>query len=228
MRFIIMAAGKQSRWLESTNGTELEDTPKQLVPVLNITGSYEPLINRTVRLLKAYDECDIWVTTNREDIIDSLDGVNIYRPENNTYEIDKLLSCKDIWEPNTCFLYGDCFYSRQAIFKIISVPVKDRFLFFGRFHVSYFTGHGGELFCKKIADLDYMEECANWVKQWEIDGNGRGGGWEFYRRMCGVTDERVNIHCPYDHFIDIDDITDDFDGYEQYKEWEKYYMRIGV
>ena len=42
----------------------------------------------------------------------------------------------------------------------------------------------------------------------------RGGGWEFYERMHGVTG---------DHFVTIDDFTDEFDFPEDYERWMKRY-----
>lgn len=210
-----MADGKQTRWLESVGGTELEGIPKQLVKV-----DGESIIFRTVRLFKRLGIDDIWITSHNPAF--EVKGTKRYEPENNVYEIDKLLACKPIWKKGeqNLFVYGDVYYTENAIKTIVRTYTED-FLFFGRFHVSYFTGHGGEIFCKKIVDLDYLEECCEWVKQWYLESKGRGGGWELYRRMCGVIDERVNIHCPYDHFIGIDDFTDDFDEYNQFQIWKK-------
>lgn len=199
-----MADGKADRWNSDAQGTELEGIEKQLVPI-----NGEPILHRTVRLLKENGITDIWITSHNPEF--EVEGTTRYEPENNIYEIDKLLSCKPIWQSPTMFLYGDVFYSEEAMKTIVETPILDRWLFFGRFHVSYYTGHGGELFCKKIEDLDYLEACCNWVKSWYFVGKGRGGGWELYRRMAGVIDDRVNVHVPYDHFVGIDDYTDDFD-----------------
>jgi hypothetical protein len=214
MRAIIMADGQQIRWTNSTIGTKLEGTPKQL---LKING--ETLLYRTVRLLQAYGIEDVWITTHNPDF-SVVPGVKIFSPKDNTHCLDKLHACKPIWKkPTTMFLYGDCFYTSEAIDKIVNTPVIDRFLFFGRMHPSYYTGHSvHEISCKKIEDFDYLEECINWIKEYEPD---YGGGWELYRRMCGVGLDKIREHIPYDHFISIDDFTDDFDEYEHYKLWLK-------
>ena len=106
------------------------------------------------------------------------------------------------------------------MYKIVNTPVEDKFLFFGRMHISYYSNHYHEIFCKKIEDFDYLEECINWIKTYEPS---YGGGWELYRRMCGVELDQIREHRPYDHFITIDDYTDDFDDYSHYIEWNNYW-----
>jgi hypothetical protein len=219
-----MADGQQTRWAETTVGTFFEGITKQMVDIYdNYIDRWEPILHRTVRLLKENGIEDIWITSHNS--AHTVEGATTIGFKNSDLEMDKLLSCKEIWKSPTMFLYGDCFYTFEAMKKIVSTPIIDKWLMFGRLHVSYFTGHGGELFCKKIEDLDYLEECCNWVVDWYQNGNGRGGGWELYRRMCGVIDERVNVHVPYDHFIGIDDFTDDFDDYKNYQDWLKEFNK---
>lgn len=209
-----MADGTGLRWLESVKGTEFDGMPKQLLKLdgLNIT-----LLERTVFLLHILGIDDVWITTNNPELW--VPGVSIYPPENNTHCLDKLHACKPIWKSPTAFLYGDVYYTQEAIEKILTIPVKDKFLFFGRMHTSYYSGHYHEIFCKKIEDFDYLEECIQWIKDWEPY---YGGGWELYRRMCGVTDlNKIRDHIPYDHFISIDDWTDDFDEYDHYLKWKE-------
>jgi hypothetical protein len=215
MRAIIMADGLGERWLSSVVGTEYERTPKQLITVERQT-----LLARTVSLLYGFGMRDVWITSHDPRM--EVGGAIRYEPENNTHCLDKLQACKPIWDTKygTLFLYGDVYYSADAISKIRNIPVKDRFLFFGRMNVSYYSGCGHEIFCKKIEDFDYLEECISWVKFHLPD---YGGGWELYRRMClGVTEvDRLKIHIPYDHFISIDDLTEDFDEYSHYKNWKE-------
>lgn len=216
MRAIIMADGIGDRWLHSVEGTEFEGIPKQLIEI-----NGETLIGRTVRLLSEYEVSDIWITSHNSNF--EISGAKRYEPENNTHCLDKLHACKPIWKSPTMFLYGDVWYSRTAMVKIINTKVKDKFLFFGRMHTSYYTKHRPELFCKKIEDFDYLEDCIDWIKQVIPD---YGGGWELYRRMAGVDDgEKVKIYTAWhDHFVSIDDFTDDFDDYNDYITWtEAYY-----
>lgn len=220
MRAIIMADGSGDRWLSSVRGTEFEGLPKQLVEVDGQT-----LLERTVNLLQYDGVEDIWITSHDPRM--EVEDTTRYEPENNVHCLDKLLACKPIWESPTIFLYGDVYYSEEAINAACCFPVKDKFLFFGRMHKSYFTQHYHEIFCKKIEDFDYLEECIQWVKD-ELPGYG--GGWELYRRMCGVSNaERAKIHVPYDHFISIDDLTEDFDEYSIYLDWlEGYRFYNGI
>jgi hypothetical protein len=212
MRAIIMADGAGDRWLSSVRGTEFEGIPKQLIKIEG-----RNLLWRTTAYLSTLGIHDIWVTSHDPKM--DVPGVKRYEPENNEHCLDKLHACKEIWKSPTLFLYGDVYYTFDALTKMVSIPVKDRFLFFGRMNVSYYSQHGHEIFCKKIEDFDYLEECINWIKAYEPS---YGGGWELYRRMCGITDlNRIRLHIPYDHFISIDDFTEDFDEYEIYLNWLK-------
>ena len=213
MRCVIMADGNGDRWLHSVKDTEYEGIPKQLIKIDGRT-----LLQRTVDLLCREGIEDIWITTHNPAFED--DNASTYAPKNNVHCLDKLHACKDLWICPTAFLYGDVYYSQEAIQKIVHTPVKDRFLFFGRMNISYYTEHYHEIFCKKIEDFDYLEECINWIKTYEPS---YGGGWELYRRMCGVELDKIRIHTPYDHWINIDDLTDDFDEYDHYLKWMKGY-----
>jgi hypothetical protein len=213
MRAIIMADGAGDRWLSSVRGTEYQGLPKQLIQL-----NGQSLLERTVGLLYGFGHRDVWITSHDSRM--EVPGAKRYEPENNEHCLDKLQACKPIWDTKygTMFLYGDVYYTADAIAKITKIPVKDKFLFFGRMNVSYYSQHGHEIFCKKIEDFDYLEECINWVK---FHLPNYGGGWELYRRMClGVTEaERLKLHIPYDHFISIDDWTEDFDEYAIYQDW---------
>lgn len=210
-----MSDGQGDRWLSSVKGTKFEGMPKQL---LKLDKYDRTLIERTVNYLSTLGVHDIWLTTHNPDFW--IPNVTIYEPENNTHCLDKLHACKPIWKSPTIFLYGDVFYTFEALTKIVTIPVKDKFLFFGRMHISYYSNHYHEIFCKKIEDFDYLEECINWIKEYEPS---YGGGWELYRRMCGVDLLQIREHRPYDHFITIDDATDDFDDYNHYIEWNKHW-----
>jgi hypothetical protein len=216
MRAIIMADGVGDRWLSSVQGTKFEGIPKQFITFRDKT-----LLERTVSLLNAHGVYDVWITSHNPQM--EAPGARRYEPENNTHCLDKLHACKPIWDNTwggTAFLYGDVVYSSDAIYKIITTQVKDKFLFFGRMHISYYSNHYHEIFCKKIEDFEYLEECINWIKTYEPS---YGGGWELYRRMCGVELDQIREHKPYDHFITIDDATDDFDDYNHYVEWNNYW-----
>jgi hypothetical protein len=214
MRAIIMADGAGERWLSSVVGTDFEGMPKQLLAIDGTT----TLVERTAYLLRNEGITDIWITTHNPEI--QAPFTQRFLPENNIHCLDKLQACKDIWQVSTMFLYGDVYYSVDAIKTIVNRPIKDRFLFFGRMNISYYTGHYHEIFCKKIQDFDYLEKCINWIKTYEPS---YGGGWELYRRMCGVELDKIRTHIPYDHWINIDDLTDDFDDYGHYQEWKKGY-----
>lgn len=212
---IIMADGKSMRW--NRGESEWSDCPKQL---LEVDG--ETLLHRTVRLLEENGVMNIWITSHNPEF--EVWGTTRYEPINNHYEIDKFYACEPIWERGgtTLFIYGDVFFTEEAMKRIVSVDCDD-FLFYGLFHVSHFTGHGGEIFAVKVKDHDLFGGMCEYIRMKYIHEEFRCGAWELYRAMNGIRGEGLGHHIPHAHFVGIDDFTDDFDTPEHFKDWlEKY------
>jgi GTP:adenosylcobinamide-phosphate guanylyltransferase len=219
MRAIIMCDGKAMRWYEEIQEKYWADTEKQLVEV-----DGEPILHRTVRLLIENGAEDIWITSHNPKF--EVKGTKRYAPYNNQYEIDKFYACKSIWKTTdtTVFVYGDVFYTEEAMKKIVSIDCTD-FLFYGIFHLSHFTGHGGEIFAVKVKDHDFFRENCEYIRMKHIYEKYRCSAWDLYRAMNGIRGEALGHHLPYAHFIGIDDFTDDFDTPEHYNHWLELYER---
>ncbi|MFQ7103467.1 MAG: hypothetical protein ACLRQA_10550, partial [Anaerovoracaceae bacterium] len=87
----------------------------------------EELIARTVRILHGeIPGVEIIVTSHDERY--EFPGSRRYEPLNNIYEIDRFT--RELITENMCFLYGDTFYTEEAIRKIIDEEPED-ILFFG-------------------------------------------------------------------------------------------------
>jgi len=219
MRSIIMADGRARRWYNQIqNQLWGEDKTKQLVEV-----DGEPILHRTVRLLHENSIEDIWITSHRKE--HEVEGAKRFEPEIN---FDKFYAAKPIWNTDeTLFVYGDVFYTKEAMKTIVNTPV-DEFCFFGQFSVSPLTGHGGEIYgvriCGESGFWKFGEAILNvWVRK-EL-GKGNAGAWEIYRYMSGAREVAINRHELYgnSHYVEIADLTDDFDTPEHYNHWLEVY-----
>jgi hypothetical protein len=210
------------RWYAQIQEEYWGTSYKQLVEV-----NGEKILHRAVRLLKENGVDDIWITSHNP--VHEVDGTKRYEPPHNEYEIDKFYSPVHLWNKKggyTLFVYGDVFFTEEAMKRIVATDTKD-FLFFGRFHWSHFTGHGGEIFAIKVKDHSFFQECCLWIRNNYIatKGHVRCGAWELYRCMNGIVDERISYHSPYSHFVGIDDFTDDFDTPGHFENWLSLYEK---
>lgn len=206
-----MSAGKGSRWGEGS---------KHLVEI-----DGEPLLKRTVKQAKKYCK-DIYITTNTEEY--KTRGAKLYFPQNNTHEIDRFLSNEEIWTNDTVFLYGDVYYTDNAIKKIFSKSTKT-YHYFGRYKESTTGGKNhAELFAIRIKSKSKFKEACLEVKKGQ-----NGWGWLTYRYLMG---ENPNItarelrewlkETKLKNFTEIDDETDDFDTKQDYQSFINRIPRI--
>lgn len=208
-RVIIIAAGDAVRWNNHLG------IPKHFAPV-----DGEPIIYRTTRQLKEYPDLEVFVvgTDERYDI----DGSTLYIPNKNSNNrgLDKFLSSKELWlgVGRTIILYGDVYFTDEAMKHIIAEPTQG-FTLFARPFNSVLTGSGGECFALSFynadSKLDYaIERCSDLLSRGIID---RDGGWEVYRAYIDIPDELMNKHLVSNqNFFAINDWTDDFDFPEDY------------
>ena len=169
MRVIIMADGQGKRWGNYTG------VPKHLALV-----NGETILNRTVRLLKENGVNDIYITSHDKRY--NIEGTIRYEPKNNVYEIDRFCACYPIWEEETMFLYGDVYYTEEAIQTIVNEDKGD-FTYFGRFGASKVKCHG-EIFAIKVKDREKFNEACMYIRKGLEKGTiKRGIGWETYKYL---------------------------------------------
>jgi hypothetical protein len=155
---VIMAAGSGERWENYTG------VPKQMVKINN-----EPLLHRTIRLLKKNGIREIYVTVPEINYFGELEAEQI-KGESFT-ELDKFFNAEQ--HQDAIFLWGDVFFTEKAMKKICKN--RNDLIFFGRRHKSVLTGKKwGEIFAvktnayffKKAKELKKfskkMERCASW------------------------------------------------------------------
>ena len=193
MKYVIMAAGKGTRWNNHLG------VPKHLIEI-----NGETLLGRTTRLLKEHN-VDYVITTSDE----RYKQYGKTEPQQkNDAEIDRFQVMND---KQICYLYGDVYYTEEAINTIINTPT-DEILFFGS-HV--------EIFAVKVVNKDLFYQHKNRVKDLFLTGKiNRCIGWEVYRSLNNIP---FNEHKITNRYVYIEDGTDDIDYPEDYENFKKRY-----
>lgn len=209
MRIVIMAAGKCKRW-----GNYL-GIPKQLAVV-----DGEPIIKRTVRLLREHGIDDIWVTVREYGQYGDL-GVKEYITSPNEVSIDRVWGAKEL---SPCmFLYGDVYYTEEAINTILKDESDWRF--FGRRFPNNIKNNR-EIYAIKAND--WIIQKAEELRELHISGKLQNSLGQFLH--CYVIGIPINpktrnfIVKPgqlTEGFTDINDMTEDFDNPRDYRTFLK-------
>lgn len=196
-KYIIMAAGAGTRW------DNYLGIPKHLIEI-----NGETLLGRTTRLLKENGITNFIITTSDS----RYEEYGKTAPQTKfDCEVDRFE--ETLVDGPICYLYGDVYYTEDAIKTIIETEPED-VLFFG---------HEWEIFAIKIKDKELFFNNKSKVKKLylskEID---RCIGWEVYRCMHNLP---FTEHIITDRYVKILDGTDDIDypyEYEEFKQrWEK-------
>lgn len=183
-----MADGKGTRW------HNYKDIPKHFIEF-----DGETLLERTVRLLKSADkDCEVIITSH--DPRYEIKGAIRYEPLNNVLEIDRFTT--ELISDNVCFLYGDTYYSDDAIEKIVTAETEDLMFF----------GNERSIVAVKVADGKVFSEHVNNVRQLFLKGKiDKCIGWQVYQSFLGLTFGEKKI-C--EKYIYMEDGTCDFNSPE--------------
>lgn len=203
MKYIIMCGGEYDIW----------KTPKQLI---NIKG--ERLVDRTIRLLKENGIEDIAISSNNP-LFDSC-GVPRLEHENSFKIVDGKDSgyWLDAYYPVTepvCYLYGDVYYTPEAIKTIVECDRSGNILFGSGIAKNELHKNWGEPFAYKVEEPDIFFKGIEAVKKMQDLGVTKRMPitWELYRYLNNLN---VNIQQVKDEtYICIDDGTDDIDDPEE-------------
>lgn len=195
MIYIIMCGGKYGAF------------PKQLNKVLG-----ERIVERTIRLLRAYGVKDIAISSNNPFFkgmdVPILKHDNDFVCGNNTHSW--LKAFYPMKEP-VCYIFGDVYFSEDAIRQIVKTET-DQIQFFASappFHDKYmkrwaepfaFKVQNPELFFSKI------EEC----HKYDLEGkfHREAISWELWQVIKGTKLDEIdytNYHVINDYTCDIDD-----------------------
>lgn len=213
MKYIIMCGGNYKTYWE---------TPRQLMKIKD-----EVLVERTIRQLKENGITDISISTNNKEF-DYL-GVPILKHENSyRTEGKELLGywCDAFYltdEP-TCYIFGDVYFSDEAIKTIINTDTDDIEFFASMppFAINYPKNHV-EPFALKVVDTDHLKSAIQKTKQLEDEGKfwRKAIMWELWTVIKDVPLQKGPDDYIY-NYVAINDYTSDIDRQQDIAKLEKY------
>ena len=206
MKYIIMCGGRYKFW----------EKPKQLTEI-----NGEPLVARTIRLLRECGVKDIAISSNN-DAFEQF-GVPVLKHDNDYYVVkynDYYGSwCNAFYPTNepTCYLLGDVVFSPEAIKTIVDTKTDDIMFFASKkpFAPNYPKWHV-EPFAFKVVDTEHLRRAIYKTKELERRGmfNRRPLAFEVWFVICGA-DPKENPEDIIDekarNYVAINDYTCDID-----------------
>ncbi len=198
MKYLVMCGGKYG------------DYPKQLLKVMG-----ERILERTIRLLRSYGVEDIAVSTNSNTVegVAMKNGVPVLRHDND-YQYGRnqhkwLKAFYPMDEP-VCYIFGDVYFSEDAIRKIVKTETNSIQFFASAppFHEKY-TKDWAEPFAFKVQDpklfFRKIEEC----HKYDLEGrfHREAVSWELWQVIKGGPLDVID----YTNYVAINDYTCDID-----------------
>lgn len=187
------------------------DIPRQLIEI-----NGEPLIKRTIRLLKENGVKNIIITANDERFNNL--GVKVYNGKTDNFDyIERTGYWLDAFpfelmnEP-VCFIWGDVYFSEDAIREIVELESK-KDLFFCTYEnkTDKYIKEYDEPLAYKVMNCERFKNHINKVKKMKDEGKCCREPiiWEVYRSMHGLD---INTHLMTTDFIAINDESCDIDS----------------
>ena len=214
MRYIIMCGGHYEKW----------KTPRQLIEYKG-----EPIVARTIRLLRENGIKDIAISTDNEAF--SKFGVPLLM-HNNSYYARDYNDCDGYWcdcfyptnEP-TCYIFGDVIFSPRAIKTIVDYEGRDIMLFGSKppFAKNY-PKKWIEPFAFKVWDTEHLKRACELVKILDKAGmfDRKPIAWETWNVIYGEDPNKVN----YRSYIAINDYTCDIDNPSEAERLDKRHHTV--
>lgn len=183
----------------------------------------EPLVARTIRLLKENNIDDIYISSN-EEIFDNfgvprLEHENTYKQINGT-AIGYWLDAYYPTDKPCIYLHGDVYYSEDAIKKIINLNPSVNTMIGNQWALNENHDKVGEPFGWIIVDQKSFREAIDKTKKLQDEGkcDRMPVSWELYQVLNGHDVNGFDIST--DTYLPISDITDDIDCPGQIKKLE--------
>jgi len=201
-KYIIMCGGNYKHW----------ETPRHLSIVMG-----EELVARTIRLLRENGITDISISTHNP-VFEKF-GVPILKHDNKfearyfKIEEGNWFNCFYPTEEPVCYMFGDVFYSNEAIKTIVNTETDDIEFFGSRppFADSYIKDHE-EPFALKVANQKHLREAIEKTK--ELDKQGAFWRqpimWELWTVIKGTPLQVKKGEYPAEYTV-INDYTCDID-----------------
>lgn len=191
MKYIIMADGDGKRW------NNYLGIPKHLIEI-----NGETLLGRTTRLLRENGITD-YVITGRDERYKEYGKV--IPQSKRDCEIDRF----ERVDSPVCYLYGDVYYTDEAMKTIVNTPAKD-VLFFGPEE---------EIIAIKVENLLMFYMHKGIVKEMYLNGEiDRCIGWDIYKSLHDCIHAYHSIMTRYVKILDGSTDIDYPEDYEKFKE----------
>lgn len=213
MKYIIMCGGK--------NLDDWMIRPKQLLKILG-----EPIVCRTIRLLRAYGVEDIAISSN--DPTFELVGVPVLKHDND-FIYGKTKNCwlkgfYPMTEP-VCYIFGDVYFSEDAIRQIVQTET-DSVEFFASappFAVRYLKTWA-EPFAFKVQNPKFFFEKVEECHKLDLEGrfHREAISWELWQVIKGTELDAID----YTNYHAINDYTCDIDDAEEAKDFERWVFDV--
>ena len=209
MKYVIMCGGSYTNW----------EKPRQLTEVCG-----EPIIARTIRLLKENGVEDIAISSNNP-IFEHF-GVPVLR-HSNGYTADGTSITGGYWceafyptdEP-TCYIFGDVVFSPEAIKTIVETETDDiEFFASAPPFSSQYIKRWAEPFALKVANTDHLKHAISLTKQYADQGLFRRKPimWELWQVIRCASLNAID----YKSYVVINDYTCDIDQTEDARAFER-------
>lgn len=203
-----MCGGEYKHW----------DVPKHLLPI-----NGEPVVARTIKLLREAGVDEIYISSNDERFehfgVPVLHHTNMYKASEQGYNNHWVDAFYPTDEPTT-YIFGDVVFSPEAIKTIINTPTED-IEFFGSappFSPMY-SKPWAEPFALKVVDTDHLKWAIEEVYRLTLFGKFKRMPimWELWQV---IKDTPLNV-IDYTNYTHINDYTCDIDYKKDIPVFEK-------
>lgn len=218
-KILILAGGESSRW-------NFDGHTKHMTPAMG-----EPIIHRTQRILKDAGEENVYVVCKKDYADLYITHAKWARPRATEPPISEWSDSLYMWQEDEdiILLNGDCFYTQNFFSQILKK--YNTWKAFGRWGPSRVTGKNyGEPYGWYIPKSSQKEVLRAYTMARAGAVEERFIDWWVYRELVG--DHREFFHnkscackiciAPFmpNNCVSIDDLTEDFDDYDQYIRWK--------